>query len=67
MAPAVPARNPVSFDVTREPYTDVNATFAAALRSGLARRVTINQSRGGSSRHGLSVPGSLKDDAVTIN
>ncbi len=57
----------VSYDPTREFYTEFNAAFAAAwARDHGGQRLTINQSHGGSGRQARSVIDGLKADVVTL-
>jgi sulfate transport system substrate-binding protein len=57
----------VSYDVTRELYKDINASFAAAYKQQTGETVTIKQSHGASSAQALSVLQGLQADVVTMN
>lgn len=57
----------VSYDVTRELYKDINASFAAAYKQKTGETVTIKQSHGASSAQALSVLQGLQADVVTMN
>jgi sulfate/thiosulfate-binding protein len=56
----------VSYDPTRELYTDINARFAAAWRAQTKQRLTIRQSHGGSGKQARSVIDGLPADVVTL-
>jgi len=56
----------VSYDPTRELYTDVNAAFAKHWQEKHGVRVTINQSHGGSGKQARSVIDGLEADVVTL-
>lgn len=56
----------VSYDPTRELYTELNARFAEAWAAKTGTKVTIEQSHGGSSKQARSVIDGLKADVVTL-
>ena len=56
----------VSYDPTREFYTDVNAAFAKQWKEKTGQDVEINQSHGGSGRQARSVIDGLEADVVTL-
>jgi sulfate/thiosulfate-binding protein len=56
-----------SYDVTRELYKDVNATFVAIWKRRTGNTITINQSHGGSSKQARAVIDGLPADVVTMN
>ncbi len=56
----------VSYDPTRELYTEYNAAFAQHWKEKTGQAVTINQSHGGSSRQARSVIDGLQADVVTL-
>ena len=69
--PALAAEKPVtllnvSYDPTRELYTEVNAAFAAQWKSRTGQVVTIQQSHGGSGKQARSVIDGLEADVVTL-
>lgn len=71
VAPALAAEKPVtllnvSYDPTRELYTEVNAAFAAQWKSRTGQEVTIQQSHGGSGKQARSVIDGLEADVVTL-
>jgi sulfate/thiosulfate transport system substrate-binding protein len=57
----------VSYDVTRELYKDINASFIADYQKKTGESVTIKQSHGASSAQALSVLQGLQADVVTMN
>ncbi|MDE1144084.1 sulfate ABC transporter substrate-binding protein [Paraburkholderia tropica] len=57
----------VSYDVTRELYKDINASFIADYKQKTGETITIKQSHGASSAQALSVLQGLQADAVTMN
>ena len=57
----------VSYDVTRELYKDINASFVAQYRQKTGETVSIRQSHGASSAQALSVLQGLQADVVTMN
>lgn len=57
----------VSYDVTRELYKDINASFVAAYKQKTRETVTVKQSHGASSAQALSVLQGLQADVVTMN
>ena len=56
----------VSYDPTRELYTEINDGFAAAWKAKTGATVTIEQSHGGSGKQARSVIDGLKADVVTL-
>src|SRR3954470_13696763 len=56
----------VSYDPTRELYTDVNKAFAKQWQQKTGQTVTINQSHGGSGKQARSVIDGLEADVVTL-
>jgi sulfate transport system substrate-binding protein len=56
----------VSYDPTRELYTDFNKSFAEYWKKKTGDTVTINQSHGGSGRQARSVIDGLAADVVTL-
>src|SRR5204863_3443240 len=56
----------VSYDPTRELYTDFNKAFAEYWKKKTGDTVTINQSHGGSGRQARSVIDGLAADVVTL-
>jgi sulfate/thiosulfate transport system substrate-binding protein len=56
----------VSYDPTREMYREFNDAFAAYYRELTGRRVTINQSHGGSGSQARAVIDGLDADVVTL-
>ena len=56
----------VSYDPTRELYTDFNKSFAKYWKDKTGEEVTINQSHGGSGKQGRSVIEGLEADVVTL-
>ncbi len=70
-APALAGEKPVtllnvSYDPTRELYTEVNTAFAAQWKSRTGQEVTIQQSHGGSGKQARSVIDGLEADVVTL-
>ncbi|QNB15492.1 sulfate ABC transporter substrate-binding protein [Paraburkholderia tropica] len=57
----------VSYDVTRELYKDINASFIADYKQKTGETITIKQSHGASSAQALSVLQGLQADVVTMN
>ncbi|CAG9248785.1 sulfate ABC transporter substrate-binding protein [Paraburkholderia unamae] len=57
----------VSYDVTRELYKDINASFIADYQKKNGEAVSIKQSHGASSAQALSVLQGLQADVVTMN
>ncbi len=57
----------VSYDVTREFYSEFNTNFAAVWKEKTGDTLTINQSHGGSSKQAQSVVNGLEADVVTMN
>ena len=70
--PAAPARAEsvtllnVSYDPTRELYTEINDGFAKAYKAQTGTDVKFEQSHGGSSKQARSVIDGLKADVVTL-
>ncbi|MBO0734256.1 MAG: sulfate ABC transporter substrate-binding protein [Methylocapsa sp.] len=56
----------VSYDPTRELYSEINDLFAERYRSATGLSVTIEQSHGGSSKQARSVIEGLQADVVTL-
>ena len=56
----------VSYDPTRELYTDFNASFAKYWEAETGQKVTINQSHGGSGKQARAVIDGLQADVVTL-
>jgi sulfate transport system substrate-binding protein len=56
----------VSYDPTRELYTDINKAFAQQWQQKAGQTVTINQSHGGSGKQARSVIDGLEADVVTL-
>jgi sulfate transport system substrate-binding protein len=56
----------VSYDPTRELYTDLNARFIARYERETGKKLTIKQSHGGSSRQARAVIDGLEADVVTL-
>jgi sulfate/thiosulfate transport system substrate-binding protein len=56
----------VSYDPTRELYTDFNAAFAKYWKAKTGDNVRVNQSHGGSGRQARSVIDGLPADVVTL-
>lgn len=56
----------VSYDPTREFYTEFNKSFAAYWKNKTGQDVTFNQSHGGSGKQGRSVIEGLEADVVTL-
>lgn len=63
--PAVEILN-VSYDPTREFYTEFNQAFARHWKEKTGQEVTINQSHGGSSKQARAVIDGLEADVVTL-
>src|SRR5450631_1605506 len=56
----------VSYDPTRELYTEYNAAFAKYWQAKSGDTVTISQSHGGSGKQAQSVINGLEADVVTL-
>ncbi|MFC0239301.1 sulfate ABC transporter substrate-binding protein [Rhodopseudomonas telluris] len=56
----------VSYDPTRELYSDFNKSFAAAYQKETGDKVTLKQSHGGSGAQARSVIDGLQADVVTL-
>jgi len=56
----------VSYDPTRELYTEYNAAFAQHWEAQTGQKVTIRQSHGGSGKQARSVIDGLQADVVTL-
>lgn len=57
----------VSYDVTREFYTDFNAAFSQHWAKTSGQKLVVNQSHGGSSKQARAVLDGLEADVVTMN
>jgi sulfate transport system substrate-binding protein len=56
----------VSYDPTRELYSEVNAAFAKSWEAKTGQKVTIEQSHGGSGKQARAVIDGLEADVVTL-
>lgn len=56
----------LSYDPTRELYTDINTAFARQWQKKTGDRVTIKQSHGGSGKQARAVIDGLEADVVTL-
>ncbi len=56
----------VSYDPTREFYTELNKEFAAHWKQKTGQDITINQSHGGSGKQARTVIDGLEADVVTL-
>ncbi|HXE95715.1 MAG TPA: sulfate ABC transporter substrate-binding protein [Dongiaceae bacterium] len=56
----------VSYDPTRELYTDINSSFARQWQKKTGDKVTIKQSHGGSGKQARAVIDGLEADVVTL-
>jgi sulfate transport system substrate-binding protein len=56
----------VSYDPTRELYSDLNQAFSKAWKAKTGQAVTINQSHGGSGKQARAVIDGLEADVVTL-
>ncbi len=56
----------VSYDPTRELYSEINKAFAEKWQNEKGQKVTINQSHGGSGKQARSVIDGLDADVVTL-
>lgn len=56
----------VSYDPTRELYSDINSLFTERYRAQTGVQVTVEQSHGGSSKQARSVIDGLQADVVTL-
>lgn len=56
----------VSYDPTRELYSDYNAAFSKYYQSTSGKEITIKQSHGGSGKQARSVIDGLEADVVTL-
>lgn len=56
----------VSYDPTRELYTEFNAAFAKYYKAKTGKEVTIEQSHGGSGKQARAVIDGLEADVVTL-
>jgi ABC-type sulfate transport system substrate-binding protein len=65
-APAPVTLLNVSYDPTRELYTDFNAHFAKKWQAEHHQTVTINQSHGGGGKQARAVIDGLEADVVTL-
>ena len=61
-----PALLNVSYDPTRELYTDYNRAFATYWKSKTGQNVTVRQSHGGSGKQALSIIDGLEADVATL-
>ncbi len=57
----------VSYDVSRELFTQINPAFQASWRTQTGQNIAIRQSHGGSSAQARSVAEGLQADVVTFN
>ncbi|WP_323073457.1 sulfate ABC transporter substrate-binding protein [Mycetohabitans endofungorum] len=57
----------VSYDVTRELYEDINASFVASYTKSTGESISIRQSHGASTSQALSVLYGRQADIVTMN
>ena len=57
----------VSYDISRELYTEINAAFIKQWKAKTGQDITINQSHNGSSRQARSILEGLEADIVTFN
>jgi sulfate transport system substrate-binding protein len=57
----------VSYDVSRELFTQINPVFAAQWKAQSGQSVTVRQSHGGSSAQARAVAEGLQADVVTFN
>ena len=65
-APAPVALLNVSYDPTRELYTEFNAAFARHWKASTGQEVSFRQSHGGSGKQARSVIDGLEADVVTL-
>jgi len=56
----------VSYDPTRELYTEYNAAFAKYWKAKTGQELTVNQSHGGSGKQARAVIDGLEADVVTL-
>ena len=63
---ANPALLNVSYDPTRELYSEVNKAFAKGWASKTGQSIAIDQSHGGSGKQSRSVVDGLEADVVTL-
>src|SRR5437762_1005995 len=56
----------VSYDPTRELYTEINTAFAAAWKAKSGKTVAIQQSHAGSGKQARAVIDGLEADVVTL-
>ena len=56
-----------SYDIARELYADINASFVPAYKAATGTDVTVDQSHGGSSAQARSIAEGLEADVVTFN
>jgi sulfate transport system substrate-binding protein len=69
LAPALRAETTllnVSYDPTRELYSDINRAFAAHWRAQTGEKISIRQSHGGSGKQARTVIDGLPADVVTL-
>lgn len=57
----------VSYDVSRELFTEVNAHFIPAWKQKTGQDISVNQSHAGSSRQARAIIEGLEGDVVTFN
>jgi sulfate transport system substrate-binding protein len=57
----------VSYDVSRELFTQINPAFASAWKARTGHSVEVSQSHGGSSAQARAVVEGLQADVVTLN
>ena len=57
----------VSYDVSREFYKDVNASFVASYKKSTGKDIKVDQSHAGSSAQARAVADGLDADVVTMN
>ena len=56
----------VSYDPTRELYSEINEAFAKSWKAKTGQSIKINQSHGGSSKQARAVIDGLQADVVTL-
>ncbi len=56
----------VSYDATRELYTDINKVFIAQWKAKTGQELVINQSHGGSGKQARAVIDGLEADVITL-
>ena len=65
-AAAAPSLLNVSYDPTRELYSDLNAAFAKRWQASNGEKPTLRQSHGGSAKQAMAVIDGLEADVVTL-